>query len=407
MFLPRFFHTFTFSKRIFLILCILGICNSVWNKAYASNPLLSAEARITLVTVDGGQELYTAFGHSAVRVEDSNHDLDVLFNYGTFDFDQPGFYTKFMQGHMVYQLSVSTFSRFVLMNTLEERYTFEQELKLTSDQRQRVFDYLIINAQPENKDYRYDFFFDNCASRIRDVLQEVVHDSIVFQYPPSSYTFRDLLHQNLTHHPWSRLGLDIILGLPCDTIADAHHQMFLPGLLAEAFQNARLQGHPLVGEEVALNDIAPKTPRSPWVTLPTLCAWLLFLLGVGCAHSSQWRLTFDSAFFSLVGLLGVLITYMWFFTAHTATHQNLNILWAIPTHVFMAYGLQRTRYTLWRSRYFQVITCLSLFALCFWPFSPQDLHPAVIPISLLLVYRSAYYAGWDDAIACLWNKRKR
>ena len=360
----------------------------------ASRPPLSPSARISLVTVEGGRPLYTAFGHSALRVRDASIPIDLVFNYGTFDFNAPGFYTNFMQGHMTYFLAVSDFSRFIYWNTEDGRYTCEQELLLDAGQRQRLFDALLINAEPENRDYAYDFFYDNCATRIRDMLQTVFGDSLVFADRPSDGTLRDLLHGCLGRHPWSRLGLDIILGLPCDSLATARTRMFLPGCLSDAFADARLQGRPLAASPVALNNLSPKPLRHPYVTVPTICAWLLLAAGVLCFRKGKARAIFDRCLFAFVGIAGMIVAYMWFLSAHTATHWNLNLLWALPTHLVIAFCLSGRRPALWRLWYFRLTSVLCIFLLAAWPWLPQAMHAAVIPLTLLLLCRSWARTGW-------------
>ena len=370
-----------------VVLCLAG-------GLFASEPSLSSSARITLVTVDGGGPLYTAFGHSAIRVEDKENGMDLVFNYGTFDFDEPGFYTNFMQGRMTYYLALSYYSRFLYWNTEDKRQVSEQELQLTAGQRQRLFDFLVWNVQKENRDYQYNFFFDNCATRIRDVAEKILGDTLQFVDVPQTATFRDRLHACLTHHPWSELGIDIILGMPCDKVASSREIMFLPGCLSEAFAGAKLAGKPLCAPPVELNDVSAKTSRPRKVTYPTLCMWLLLLLAIPVSRSDTWRPTLDRTLFSLAGLIGLLVAYMWFFSAHAAAHQNLNILWALPTHVVMVYFLPVHGAVTWEKWYFRLtaVICL-LLVLCRW-WIPQDLHPAVIPLSLLLAFRALDYSGW-------------
>lgn len=370
------------------LLCLAG-------RVFASDAVhLTPTAHISLVTVDGGGPLYTAFGHSAVRVLDDDNNLDVVFNYGTFDFDAPGFYANFMKGRMLYFLSVSHYSRFLYWNTESKRQIVEQELRLTDSQRQRLFDFLVTNSQPENRDYLYNFFFDNCATRIRDAVEQVFGDSLQFADVPASATFRDLIHENLTHHPWSELGIDILLGMPCDRTASGRDRMFLPWYLDEAFAGAELNGRPLCAGEMALNKIDRKQPHPRKVTYPVLCMWLVLVLGVLASRSASWRATFDCTLFSLAGLVGLLIAYLWFLSDHTTTHQNLNIIWALPTHIVMVYFLCFRRELPWQKWYFRLTALLCLLLVILFPWLPQDLHPGIIPIALLLAYRALAYSEW-------------
>src|SRR5690606_22569898 len=138
---------------------------------------LSPRAEISIITCGPGEELYSSFGHSAFRVKDPALKLDFAYNYGTFDFNKPNFYIKFAQGKLLYELSVSYFEDFVYNYKIEGRWVKEQVLNLSQDEKNQLFNFLNINAQPENKEYLYDFFFDNCSTKIRDVLEEVLNNN--------------------------------------------------------------------------------------------------------------------------------------------------------------------------------------------------------------------------------------
>ena len=131
---------------------------------------LTEESIVTLVTCGPGEELYEAFGHTAIRVHDSNIGLDVVYNYGTFDFDQPNFYWNFVQGRSLYMLAANRYSNFIRAYQYYNRSVREQYLNMTLPQKQALLDKLLWNAKVENRNYLYDYFFDNCSTRPRDVL---------------------------------------------------------------------------------------------------------------------------------------------------------------------------------------------------------------------------------------------
>ncbi len=203
-------------QRIFLSLfCILlSLAGSA--KRYEIN--LSDSSRISLLTCSSGNELYSIFGHSAIRVSDPIRSLDIVFNYGTFDFYDPNFYPNFVRGHLNYILSVSPYREFKQSYVEEGRWIWEQRLNINLNEKQHLFDSLLINYRPENRYYPYDFFGDNCATRIRDIFVKRVSREITFDY--SSFekgkSFRQLLMPNLARSQWAKLGINLLLGLPAD-----------------------------------------------------------------------------------------------------------------------------------------------------------------------------------------------
>ena len=205
-------------------------------------PSLTDAARISLITGQPGKELYASFGHSAIRVYDPSKGLDLVYNYGTFDFDEPGFYTNFLRGKLNYSLSVYDFRNMVLSYKYRNLSLYEQILDLSYEERKSVYAYLNTNYQPENRYYLYDFFFDNCSSRIRDVFEEILGSKLEFrdEHIQKHKTFRQLLDEFLVYSPWADFGIDLILGIPTDAVASSDEYMFLPYKLFDAFEQARI-----------------------------------------------------------------------------------------------------------------------------------------------------------------------
>ncbi len=198
---------------------------------YSQGPVLSPSAEISIITCGPWQgEVYAAFGHSAIRVHDPSLGLDDAYNYGVFDFNQPNFYLNFTRGFLYYKLGVYSYPDFRDYYKYYNRYINEQVLDLSQDQKQAIYNYLEWNAKPENETYRYDYFYNNCATRVRDVFADVLKDSIQFDgsFITTHYTIRELTDLYLKYQPWGDLGIDIGLGLPMDKIAAPYEYMFLP-----------------------------------------------------------------------------------------------------------------------------------------------------------------------------------
>ena len=223
-------------KRFLFFSCLLLVVFSV----KAQYPRLSTQAEISIITVGPGPNLYDSFGHGAIRIYDPYLSIDRAYNYGTFDSFQDGFYVKFAQGKLDYRLAVQNFKSFLGNYQAQNRWVTEQVLNLTMAEKQQVFEFLENNAIPENSYYLYDFFYDNCATKLRDVVSDVLGDNITFKndHLTQTKTFRDLIQENTYNHPWWDFGIDIALGAVIDVDATPAQHMFLPDYILQAYENA-------------------------------------------------------------------------------------------------------------------------------------------------------------------------
>jgi hypothetical protein len=369
--------------------------------AHAQLPALSPEAEVSLLTMLPGDEVYALFGHTAFRVTDPALGLDRTYNYGTFDFDQPFFIARFARGLLDYQLSVSTWERTLAQYRYLGRPIIEQRLALPLGAKQDLFRFLETNYLPENRAYRYDFFFDNCSTRPRDALERALGQRLDYGgYEPRGETFRNLIQPYLEAQPLTDLGIDLGLGAPTDREATDREAMFLPLELMRAFDEATYRDRPLV----ASRDTAFWVPGAgmpeedfDW---PTLAAWLLFALGAALTAAARLgRLgvrvlrRFHVALFGVVGLAGTVVAWLWLGTEHSVTGPNWNVLWAVPTH-FVAAILLARRNPAGRLRVYWGLAALTAAGTALlWPVLPQALHAAVLPLALLLALRAGVRAA--------------
>ncbi len=365
--------------------------------ASAGAQTLSDSSVVSLLTGSPGEELYSTFGHSAIRIKDPVQGIDLVFNYGTFDFNTPNFYIKFMQGKLNYMLSVQRYDGFLYSFEYENRSVSEQILNLDFRQRNRLYQLLMENYKLENRFYKYDFFYDNCATRIRDILVKACDGDVTFHYPEewqnSGTTLRQLLDLFLTNHPWSDFGIDLVLGLPTDKVAAPSEYMFLPAFLSQAFALATIErdgnSMPLVQSEKKVLGRRHVERKKEFYT-PFNVAGLLFLFAAVVTFSdfkqklnSGW---FDKLYFSVVGLAGWIVVLLWFFTDHIATRDNLNILWTIPFNfpVFLLWSRFSMKF---RNYYLRGIGLLSTVVIIFWSIIPQQYHIAFIPLIMIILVR--------------------
>ncbi|MBP6022304.1 Lnb N-terminal periplasmic domain-containing protein [Ferruginibacter sp.] len=356
----------------------------------------SSHIRISLLTCTPGNELYSIFGHSAFRVVDSSKAFndgsrDIVFNYGTFNFDDEGFYLKFARGKLLYYVSIENFEDFKYMYQATNRGITEQVLNLTAAEKINVSQFLITNLKEENKYYKYDFFFDNCTTRLRDIIKKN-HDSSFTIKPvmPVGTTFRQAIYQYLDKgkQPWSKLGIDILLGKPCDGVMTAEQMQFLPDNLMISLDSV---SHPLILSHqnlYALNDNANEGPFfTPFVVFVLVLIVIAALSFVKNKYVQIFLQGFDGILFFSTGLLGIILIFMWTSTDHSMTKDNFNLLWAWPTHFVASFFV--TSKKSWVKKYFAFTAAALAIVLLAWFFLPQHMNTGLIPFVLLLIYRSA------------------
>lgn len=380
----------------------------------SAQTILSKRAQISLLTCSPGTDIYNTFGHSAVRVYDSSQNMDIVFNYGTFSFggkdlkDQLNFGVEFARGKLLYYLSVSDYPNFKYSYELDKRSIYEQVLNLTHEEKQTLFDLLVINYQPENRFYQYDFFYDNCSSRIRDIVEKAIGYDLQFAINPddafakSGRTFMDMIDPYINESPWLKFGIYILLGLPANKDASIYHQMFLPDYLMSGFENAVVtrdgEEKPLVLVTRTLYE-APEREKAGfslftpfWLLLPL--AILIVIISYRNIHFDKQWFVIDYIVFGLSGLLGILLLLMWFATDHSTTKVNLNLLWALPTNFIALFFLKKK----WMQKYALAALILLVIIVVNWMWFPQKMHVAFLPVIAILASRYIKLMNWHKYV---------
>jgi len=381
--------TFNLKKVTLRFLFIL-IAIQIQPSSFAQD---SSHIRISLLTCTPGQELYSTFGHTAIRITDSISLTDYVFNYGTFNFEDDGFYTKFIRGKLLYYLSAENFSDFKFIYQAENRGITEQVLNLDAEEKIALKQALYENAKEKNRYYKYDFFFDNCTTRARDMLVQYKKNHPSFQpVMPKGTSFRQAIHLYLDKNEkdWSKLGIDLLLGARTDAIMSTTHSQFLPNNLMKSLDSSQQQPT-LVVSTKNLYPISEQTEESSLFT-PLFIFSLLFscilLLSFSSNHWIKIFLQgFDGVFFFLIGTLGFLLIFMWWGTDHSMTKNNYNLLWAWPTNIIAAFLMPSQKK--WVQKYFGIQAVALMLLLISWFFLPQQLNTSLIPIVLLMIFRTA------------------
>lgn len=355
----------------------------------------SCNLQISLLTCGPGEDLYSVFGHSALRVTDKSANTDVIFNYGTFDFDDPEFYSKFVNGKLLYYVSVENFGSFVRSYQLENRSIVEQRLKLSCAEKQKLYEALIVNAREENKYYEYEFLFDNCSTRLRDIVANNSEDSVEFRriIPQPAPTFRNMLHAYLFKGEkyWSAFGIDLLLASRIDRAVKNEEAMFLPDYLMKGFDSSLVRRQSFVQSKNTILESEEKnnagfsfTPMMATIGLLLVGLAITFLKGKGTlAFIAPY---FDGLLFFILGIMGCLMLYMWYGTEHELCRNNYNLYWALPTHIIAAFVASRN--TSFIRKYFSISAILCAVVVLCWPFLPQEMNAAFFPLVLLSGIRS-------------------
>ena len=286
---------------------------------------------------------------------------------------------KFLRGELEYKLSGSTFNNFIRTYQYQKRSVFEQVLNLDRGQRNKIYNTIQENYKPENREYIYEFFFDNCSTRARDL---VANNIIGLDFPEivtRQLTFREMLDQHNYTMPWTDFGMDLLVGTVADRAASVSEQMFLPEFLFDNFERSSIMHEPLVSKTQLIADYekeAKQRERIPFFT-PALFFGLLLLLEILFlvrASESKCLTAYDSVLFFVLGLGSLILFFMWFGTIHITTKGNLNVLWMNPLFLFLAFSKKS-----WLQKACLLFLTLSLFVAAFI----QDYHIAAVLIILI------------------------
>lgn len=344
-----------------LLMCLLSLNTSAIK--------LSKDATISVLTFAPGNELYSLFGHTGIRIIDDANRLDIVFNYGTFDFDTQGFYLKFAQGLLPYQLSCSDYDRLEAVYRMEERSIYSQTLNLDSIQKQRLMDLLLENYQPQNRSYLYNFLYDNCSTRVRDILEKSMNDNITWTAQPSEKSLWNLLDEYLCRSPWTQWGIHTILGSPATVTATIREQMFLPDYLMFRLDSAVYNGSPVAQPIEVLYQSPEHDFGTPWYLSPffifAICTLGLILL-LQKNKSRRLLKAIAIPFFIVTGIIGCLIVFLCFFTKHPTMFPNFNALWANPLNLIAAFFLGKRELPWIINKYLFVYLYILIIGFLLW-----------------------------------------
>ncbi|WP_242386178.1 lipoprotein N-acyltransferase Lnb [Phocaeicola sartorii] len=353
--------------------------------------------KVSLMTCAPGTEIYALFGHTALRYEDTARGEDWVFNYGMFSFNTPHFIYRFVKGETDYELGVTPYSYFEGSYAMRGSSVYQQTLNLTMAEKQKLRRLLEANYQPENRVYRYNFFYDNCTTRARDIIEECIEGKVVYPDGKEGLSFRDIVHQYTKGHEWDELGIDMCLGSEADEPVDARKQMFAPFYMLEAAGKATIVAgdsvRPFVLQEKKVVDVEPEGGEGGFPLSPLVCVFVLMgavcLVGWIQLKVKKVIWIWDLFLFGVQGLAGCVIAFLVCFSTHPTVGSNWLILLLnpipliyLPVMVYRAIKGKKDLYHLIN------IVYLTLFIMIM-PFVQQKFNATVLPLALCLLLCSA------------------
>jgi len=364
---------------------------------------LSEEAKISILTSAPYQdEVFTVFGHAAFRVSDPVAQGDWVFNYGIFDFSQSNFILRFALGETDYVLGVTNYQSYIIEYQMRGSDVTEQVLNLTQEEKNRLFNALAENAKPENRVYRYNFFFDNCATRLPEMVERYTEGEVIYNDTPQQKTFREMVHNCTARNKWLTFGIDLALGSPADRLATPHEMMFLPYYLKEIYEKATIVSpdgseRKMVSGTTVINAIeSDEEDNSIFNTIftPIVCGWLLFALIAAITFKEKRQKKYyravDIILFTIAGIAGCVLFFLCFISVHPSIWPNWSVVWLHPFHLIgvLLFSLKKAKKAAYYYHFIN-FAALSLFLLG-WYFIPQQMNTAFIPLIATLGLRSAY-----------------
>ncbi|MDR2520436.1 MAG: DUF4105 domain-containing protein [Bacteroidales bacterium OttesenSCG-928-I14] len=388
------------------ILLILLISKFITIKATEANNL-----QISLLTiVPYNNEIYTIYGHSALRIHNSKNNIDIVLSWGTFDFYSTNFLYHFIKGETDYFLSTTDYNQFIQNYYLMNTTVIEQILLLTPKNRESILQILSLNLLPVNRAYCYNFLKNNCTTRIRDIIEKTIGDTLNSSNSSNSNTVRQLINSYSYQYPWVSFGIDLIIGSEGDKPLCKREELFLPMQLKKILGSSIYSSNEsiVISSNKILQSNCRKYIHPSFFCLPINVSWLIFCLyGIIISivtiqiHKNQKsknlfivnkiaKICFAILFF-LIAIVGSIVIFFVLFSHNPCVHHNWNLFWLHPFHFigFIGYFFKKSFY--WVKSYHWCNSILLLLFLLFKFCIPQNLNSAINPYIYCLILGSLFY----------------
>ena len=316
-------------KKNFCFLILLLACFPL----FAQDPILSNNAKISVITCDVGNESYSLFGHTALRIQDTINKLDVVYNYGAFDFETPNFVAKFAKGDLQYFAVANTYSNFISEYLYLKRSVFEQELNISTALKQQLFENLNASLRSGDSHYTYKFIDKNCTSMLIEIINKTLGSAIIIKRENTAVSFRSILYPYFDNHFYEQLGTSIIFGTKVD---QAGKHLFLPFELMKSLETTQYGGKLLAKKTTKLVDekyIAIDSWWNNWYSYLVVLA-LIIILNLGLLNQ---------CYFWILGAIGILFLFLGFYSQHLELANNYNVLLFNPALIALAVVLKNKK----------------------------------------------------------------
>ena len=387
-----------------ILLCGSLCCGSAYSQESARVDSVAQDSalRISLLTCSPGHAIYELYGHTAIRLQDHQKHLDVVFNYGVFDFNQPYFIWRFMLGRCDYILYPYAYPLFCAEYKARGSSITEQELNLLPEEAEEMRQALWEDCAPERRVYRYNIFRSNCTTKARDMIEAHVFGHVIYPVRPRRNTFRTILHQFTGDHVWDAEGNDLLLGADVDTLLTERDEMFSPIYLMWYMDSAIVdRGYhrfdPLVRERRIIlaedsDRLQQAAEREPSFPLSPVVVWwgllvcgLLFELWEVRRRRVVWQV--DAVLLILQGVAGLLLTFMALFSIHPGVASNWQVWVLNPLPLFFVVPVVRAARGGRPCIYHRFAAFVLLLFVAMYFFIPQDFSTLILPLALLLLSR--------------------
>ena len=359
-------------------------------------------ADVYLLTCGPGEEVYSVYGHSALRIVIPEKNIDLVYNWGVFDFSTPNFAWRFARGHLDYSLGVSSYESFLREYYMEKRWVTEQRININSEQTAKLFELITENLKPENINYRYDSFYDNCSTRIRDLIEKAVGNDLIYspdQAWKSLPTFRDLISKYEKGYYWRRAGIDLLVGVEADKKASFRDMMFLPLEMKDCLSETSIRHEgkliPLLTNPVLVLDFAPPVVSQSILAGPMIVFGFLLIICIfltGWLRDRKSNLVIDLIIYSIFSILALMMIFFNLFSDHQQLKTNLNIIWLNPFIIICLISLLFNKdWMIW----FRLVFFISVGFLAFLVILPQNINNSFVPLIGILIVRTSTRAGFS------------
>lgn len=380
---------------------ILSVVNATVGAQSMTNP---DRIQISLLTCSPGKEVWAQYGHTAIRYYDKESGEDLAINYGIFSLDQTYFIPRFVLGMTDYRMGVQPMDMFLAQYSYEGRGVVEQVLNLSAEDKEVIYKALQENMKPENVVYRYNYFFDNCTTRARDMLVNHLHGKVVYPPAEEDATFRSMIHKWNNKYEWSQFGEDLLLGVNADRKTTKSEQQFLPENLRSDFDKARYNGKPLVKETNVLLDAEtevaePVFPLSP-LSIALIFAVISLVMMLFSYRRQQVYWAWDLALMLTSGLMGI-IFFVMIFSQHPCVSLNFILLFFNPLPLFFLYSTIKKKKVIWW-KIWGVLIILGLFGSLF-----QEIPLPILIVASFLLLHCIVHLRINKAVAPTVSSSKR